>query len=215
MHSLPPGRIRGCDAQVGEALDDDIGLAELADRISGGHGDDAHPRGFAGADAGGRILDDDAVAGSEAQCCRALEIRFGVGLAVGDVAGRDHGVRDRKADGAQASGGQVARAGGYDRPAVGRNTSQQIGGPSNGAHPFQVGDFTLFHGRGFGVGVELGRDFTDGLDGRTAVGDGDNPGGIEMVLARPDSPLALDGGAGVNENAVEVEENGGGGESFH
>ncbi|HEY4901291.1 MAG TPA: hypothetical protein VIH91_10785, partial [Terriglobales bacterium] len=56
--------------------------------------------------------------------------------------------------------------------------------------------------------VEVGRDQADGLDGGAAVSDVDDVGGVEVVLVGPGRPDAGAAGSGVDEDSVEIEEDG-------
>ena len=67
-----------------------------------------------GADAGRGVLEDQTGAGIEAESGGSGEIRLGIGLATGDVAGGDHGGRDGESDSVEAGGGEAASAGGLE-----------------------------------------------------------------------------------------------------
>ena len=97
-------------------------------RVGGGEGDDGGSGGLGGADAGRGVLEDQAGAGIEAEGGGSGEIRLGIGLAAGDVAGRDHGGRDGESDSVEAGGGEAASAGSDDGVAVGRESGEQGAG---------------------------------------------------------------------------------------
>jgi hypothetical protein len=56
---------------------------------------------------GGGVLRDQTGAGIEAEGGGSGEIRLGIGLAAGDVAGSNHGGRGGESDGVEAAGGGV------------------------------------------------------------------------------------------------------------
>ena len=66
-----------------------------------------------------------------------------------------------------------------------------------------------------GVGVDVGKILANGGDAGTSVRVFDNFIWIETVLDRPSSPDARDGGSGVEENSIHVEEKRGAGKLGH
>jgi hypothetical protein len=56
--------------------------------------------------------------------------------------------------------------------------------------------------------IGLGKKFTDGSKAGAAVGEMDNVVRIKIVLASPARPDASNGGSGVDEDAVHVDEQG-------
>ena len=72
-----------------EGADVADGAGELFLRAGGEHADDADTAGARGGDAGGRVLEHDAVAGREAERGGTLEENFGIGFAVRNIFGGD------------------------------------------------------------------------------------------------------------------------------
>ena len=161
-----------------------------------------------GADAGRGVLEDQTGAGIEAEGGGSGEIGLGIGLAAGDVVGRNHGGRDRERDSVQAGGGEPASTGSDDSVAVGRESGEQGAGSGKDFEAGDVGDFGLLDEFGLVGGVEVGRDQADSLDGGAAVSDVDDVGGVEVVLVGPGRPDAGAAGSGVDEDSVEIEEDG-------
>lgn len=64
-------------------------------------------------------------------------------------------------------------------------------------------------------GIGLGKKFADGSQAGAAVGEVDDVVGIEIVLERPASPDARDGGGGVDEDAIHIDEEGFAGDWRH
>jgi hypothetical protein len=156
----------------------------------------------------GGALEDQTGAGIEAEGCGSGEIRLGIGLAAGDVAGGNHGGRDGESDSVEAGGGETASAGSDDGVAVGREGGEQGAGSGQDLEAGDVGDLGLLDEFGLVRGVEVRRDQADGLDGGAAVSDVDDVGGVEVVLVGPGRPDASAAGSGVNEDSVEIEEDG-------
>ena len=85
------GRGRGGEADRGAVVDDPVGaLGEEVGIMRGGaNGKDAASSGFAGADAGRGVFDDDAVSRGNAESGGSGEIGFGIRLTTLDVTGGD------------------------------------------------------------------------------------------------------------------------------
>ena len=78
------GRVERGESEI---VDDPVGatFAKFGIGRGGAKRQDAGARSFAGANAGGRVFDDDAISGSEAEVTRGFDIRLGIGLAARDV----------------------------------------------------------------------------------------------------------------------------------
>ena len=178
----------------------------------GADGEDAAASGFAGADAGRGVFDDDAVAGEKAESGGSLEVGLGIGLATLNVAGRDHVSNEMKnACGTKTDFGEFADGGGDDREAVRRDLGEQLGRAGECDNVRDVGDFGLLHPEvlsevGFGRGV--GEEFLDADEAGAAVGLLDNLDWVKAVLGGPCRPDAGHGGRGIDKNAVHIEEQG-------
>ncbi len=177
-------------------------------RVGSGEGDHGGSGGVGGANAGRGVLKDQTGAGIEAEGGGSGEIRLRIGLAAGDVTGSDHGGRDEESDGVEAGGGEAASAGSDDGVAVGREGGEQGTGSGQDLEAGDVGDLGLLDEFGLVRGVQVGRDQADGLDGGAAVSDVDDVGGVEVVVVGPGRPDARAAGSGVDEDSVEIEENG-------
>ena len=108
----------------------------------------------------------------------------------------------------EAGSGEAASAGSDDGVAVGRESGEQGAGSGEERESGDVGDLGLLDEFGFVRGVEVGRDQAHGLDGGAAVSDVDDVGGVEVVLVGPGRPDASAAGSGIDEDSVEIEEDG-------
>jgi len=86
------------EANRSAIVNDPIGAAgkEFGVVCGGADAKYAASGGLTGADAGGSVFDDDAIASGKAESGGSLEIRFGIGLATLDVTGRDHVANEMK-----------------------------------------------------------------------------------------------------------------------
>src|SRR4029077_1735908 len=99
-----------------------------------------------------------------------------------------------------------AAARGGDGPAVLRDYLQEFDSAGEGNHAFDVFDFAAFDFAIFDVVIGARKEFADGGDAGTAVGLADDFLGDETVLRGPLGPDARDGGSGINEHTVKIEE---------
>ena len=117
-----------------------------------------------------------------------------------------------EAGGAEPNFGERARGRGDDGALRGRGTSEKCTGAGKGDDVGEVFDFTAFHPAIFFevcFGRSMGQEFLNGGQGSAAVGESDNAGGIHVVSSGPAGPYAGDGGGGIDEDAVHVNEQGG------
>src|SRR6266849_3227377 len=198
----------GGEAEGGEVVDDPVGagLPQLGIGSGGAQGEDAGACGLAGANAGGGVFDDDAVGGSEAENLGGFEVGLGIGLAALDVVGGDEISGEREAGGADADFGQPAGAGSGDGPAILRESLQDFESAGEGNHAFNVRDFAAFDFAIFRFVIGVGQQLANGGDAGLAVSLADDFARIEAVLVGPDGPDARDGRGGVDEDAVEIEQ---------
>ena len=90
-----------------------------------------------------------------------LDIRLGMRLAVGDVAGGDHDRRNRKSGGPNPHFRQRAGAGGDNRPAIRRQGSQQLESSGKGHDSPGVLDLAAFDLAVLGFVVGIGQQLPD------------------------------------------------------
>jgi len=202
----------GIQMERSKIVDDPIGSRSEEVCIGGGGAKREHTGtgGFAGARAGGSIFRDDAKLRMEMEGGRAFQVRLGIGLAAGDVAGGDEVLNVRpEPSGAQANFGENARGRRDHGKLRGRDGSEKLSGSGEGDDVVDVFDFSAFHPlvfREMDGGIGMREEFLDGSEAGAAVGGGDGKVGIEVVLAGPARPDAGNGGSGVDEDAVHVEE---------
>ena len=193
-------------------IDDPIGTGGEEVGVGGGGAkrERAGPGGFAGSCAGGSIFRDDAKLRMEMKGGGTCEVGLGIGLAAGDVAGRDEVLDVRpEPGGAQANLGESAGRGSDHSELRGRDGGEKFPSSRKSDDIVDVFDFSAFHPFVLGEvngGIGVGEKFPDGGEARAAMGGGDRVIGIEVVLAGPARPDASNGGSGVDEDAVHVEE---------
>jgi hypothetical protein len=84
--------------------------------------------------------------------------------------------------------------------------SQKVEGTGEGNHAYDVFDLAELDFAIFGVVVGVGEELADGGEAGAAMGLADDFFGDEAMLVGPGRPDACDGGSGVDEDAVEIEE---------
>jgi len=104
--------------------------------------------------------------------------------------------------------GKWPRAGGYHRPAIGRESAEKFQCAGQGDDAFQVFNFALLHFTIFGFGIRAGQEFTQGGKAGPSVGPADNFLGLETVFKRPTGPDALYGRSGIDKHAIQIEQHG-------
>jgi hypothetical protein len=78
-----------------------------------------------------------------------------------------------------------------------------------------VGGFAFFQTAHFGFRIKMRSDGPNHFDGADAVRDGNHFLFVNAALAGPDAPLPAYGAGGIDENSVEIEENGGAAKGRH
>ena len=99
-----------------------------------------------------------------------------------------------------------AAAGGGDGPAILRDCLQEFESAGEGNHACDVFDFAALDFAIFGGVIGVGKEFAYGGDAGAAVGLAYDFLGDEAVLGGPLGPNARDGGGGIDQDAVEIEE---------
>lgn len=132
-------------------------------------------------------------------------------LSVGDVAGGNDFRRNRQARGANAHLREISSARSDNRPSIGRQGSQQGECSGQRYDAVDVFDFAALNLTIQGFMVGFGQEFADGLDAGAPVSLADRDLGIKAVLDGPLRPYSSDGGRGVDQDTIEVEEQGLGG----
>ena len=206
------GGRNGKNTERGAVVGNPVGAGVEQNRIIDGsaYGEDAGTGSFAGTDAEGRVFNDDAGLRVEMQGGRALEIGLGVGFSMQDVRGSDKVMDVRpEAGGAETDFGERARGGSHYSKPGGGNYGEQLLRAGQGDDVVDLFDFAPLHPailRHMDGRIGLGKKFTDGSKAGAAVGEMDNVVRIKIVLASPARPDASNGGSGVDEDAVHVDE---------
>jgi len=198
----------GLEARKTEIVDDPVGAGggELGVDVGGAQGEHRCAGGAAGANACGSVLYHHTLGGRKTQGCGAFEVRFGIGLAVGNVVGGDQMLREREISGADADFGEGARAGGDDGPALRRQGGEKLRRAGERDNVGDVFDFPSLHLPVFCLVVAIGEQFAHGGDAGAAVGEADDFFRVgEAVEDRPFGPAASYGGCRIYEDAIKIE----------
>ena len=177
---------------------------------SGADGQDAAAGGFAGANAGRSVFDDDAVGRGKAKSGGSGEVGLGIGLATLDVGGGDEMTCEfEEAGGAEAHFSEAARGGSDHGELAGRDGGEEFTCAGEGDDVGDVVDLGLLQPSVFlemnGIrGVR--EEHLDGGETGAAVSGLDDEFGNHALLDGPVGPGAGHGGGGVDKNAVHIEE---------
>ena len=139
---------------------------------------------------------------------RAVQIRLGIWLAVSDVVGGDHLLRNGQTGGPQSCGRQSAATRGHDGVAFRRKRRQHLSRARQRLQAIDVIDLALFDLGSF----ELLHPVAERPCGsvsmvRPSVGQLHHALGIEPLLLRPGLPDAARAGGRVNQYSVQIEKN--------
>ena len=142
----------------------------------------------------------------------AFEIRLRIGFASFDVRGGNEVLNVRpKICGAKAHFGEIAGGGSDDSKLRRRNSSEELLRAGKRGDVGNFLDFAAFHPAIFpevDLGIGVGKQFANGSEAGTAVSGADHLIGIKIVFQGPTGPNAGDGGGGVDEDAVHIDEEG-------
>jgi hypothetical protein len=202
----------GFEVGGAEIVDDPIGASgeEIGVGGRGAKSEDAGARGLSGTRAGRSVFDNDAGLRMEMKGRSAFKVRLGIGLAADDVAGGNEMLDMRpELGGPETNFSEGAGGGSNDGELRRGDGGEKFGGAGEGDDVVDVFDFGAFHPFVFGKmdgGIGVGEKFLNGSETGAAMGSGNGEFGIEIVLAGPTHPDASDGGSGVDEDAVHVEE---------
>ena len=105
--------------------------------------------------------------------------------------------------------GQRAGARRNNGPAVGGKAGEQIERAGERDDSVEVFDFAALDFVVLGFMIGVGKIFAHGREAGAAMGAGDDFFGIESVLDGPAAPDAGDGGSGIDQDSVQVEEQSG------
>ena len=204
----------GGDTDRGTVVNDPIGAAgkEFGIVGSGADGQHAAAGGFAGADAGRSVFDDDAVGRGKAESGGSGEVGLGIGLATLDVAGGDEMTCEfEEAGGAETHFGEAGRGGSDDGELAGRDGGKEFARAGEGDDVGDVVDLGLLEPGMFlemnGIGC-VREEHLDGGKTGAAVSGPDDELGNHALLDGPVGPGAGDCGGGIDKDAVHIEEQG-------
>jgi hypothetical protein len=202
-----PGKAKG-----GAIVDDPVRAGSEEGGITGGgaNGEDASASGFARKGAGRRVFDDDAILRRETKGSGAFEVRLRVGLAVTDVGG-GYEMLDviPQSGGTETYFGEGPSGGSDDGELAGKHCSKKRLSAGQSDDIGDILDFGAFHPIIFGEmnsGIGMGKKFANGGEAGAAVGELHRRIGVEIMLEGPAGPDTGDGGSGVDENAIHVDE---------
>jgi hypothetical protein len=168
------------------------------------HRDHRHARGPSRLDTRRSVLEHDGLRGIDAEETSGAQIAGRVRLAVLDLLSRDEHVRNADSGRLQTSDGESPRPGGDDREAMLRDGLDEL--PRSRQRRQRRGrcDLLAIDPCSLRLGIEMRRHEPDEVDRPAAVAESEEPLGVEAVALRKCPPAALDLGAGVDEHAVEV-----------
>ena len=206
------GRRTGREVERGAVVGDPVCVCPEKGAVvgCGANAEHAAAGGFAGARAGGGVLDDDTVRRGDADGGGTFKVRLGIGLATLDVGGGDEmsDVFPEMSD-AQSDFGEGTGGGSDDSEPVGRNCSEQFFGAGERDDVGDIVDFGTLHplifsemNRWLSVGQKLSNRSKTGA----AMSEFDDVFGVHIVPVRPASPDAGDGRGRVDEDAVHVDQ---------
>jgi len=122
------------------------------------------------------------------------------------VIGRDENTRNTQAHAHKTGLGQRASAGRHDCRVLIWNRTKERRRARNEPKTFDIAKLQPFEPLRFRVGVQVGSDFSNCLDAASPVRAADEIGNMQVVSLEPTIPRASDDGLGIDEDAVEVEQ---------
>ena len=134
---------------------------------------------------------------------------------MGNVIGGDHHFGNRDSEKMQTLGREKTRARCNHAPVSVGDGSHKLKRARHGGHAVVIVGLTALQLSYFGLSIQMRSNGTNHLDGSHAVGDRHHFVAVNSLLAGPDAPLPLNRAGGIDENAVEIEENGGTSERNH
>jgi hypothetical protein len=209
-----PEHVRGIEVplqqarQLIERRDHHLRPGELGGRVRARHRHRRCSGRPAGLDAGRRVLHHQRLAGLHAQPPRRGQVALGVRLAARHVLGVDHHGGRLDAHGAQPRRRERARGRGHHRDAVLPERPERLGRAGDGAQAAHVLRLPSLDRLRLGDGVEVRPERSHHLDRSHAVHRGPELILLDAVLRRPVEPHPLGRIAGLDEHAVEVEQDG-------
>ena len=120
-----------------------------------------------------------------------------------------------EACGSQANFGQAARTGSDNGPRACGELLQEFGSARKRHHAIGIFDFATLDFAVFCYVIGVREEVANRAQARTAVGAADDFDGVETMFVGPTAPDTGDSGSGVDEDAVEVEEDGLAGDFGH
>ncbi len=162
-------------------------LTTSSSGIGGRKRDHGHSSSLAGANAGRRVFEDHAVFRPKPRQPRSVQVRFGIWLAVDDVVGGDHLLRNGQTGSLQSCGCQPTASGGHDGKALVRQArSAALALPAIAFRPS-----TSLTSRSSilavsSLRIQLRSDHAYGLYGRPSVGQLHHALRVKPLLLRPD-----------------------------
>jgi hypothetical protein len=159
-------------------------------------------------DPGGRIL-----YGHTSLCCpaetlRGYKIGLGRRLALPYIISTHEDARNRQRRPCQSSPGQLAAARRHDAPGTLRKSFQQPEGSLYRDDALRINDLGCGETLGFPVGIQMGSYQPHRFDGPDPVRKPQNGANVKAVVTAPFLPVARDAGRGVDQNPIEIKEDG-------
>ena len=162
---------------------------------------------FTRANTGGGIFNDNAIRGRYSEKLRAFPVGIREWFAALDIVGGDERRGDRQSRRSQAHFGQAASCGSDDGPSLRGYGLQEVQGARKSCYIGDVFDFEALDFTIFSVVIAARQQFADGGEAGAAMGLTNYILGHQAMTEGPNGPYARDGGGGIDEDAVHVEEN--------
>jgi hypothetical protein len=138
-----------------------------------------------------------------------------VRLSVDYILGCDHYFWNWDARETKTLGGYLSRAGCDHAPLPFWDRADEVDGAGHDGDGVTISGFALFQFAHFRLRIEMRSNGTNDFDGAHTMSDSDHLFFINATESGPDAPLAADGAGGIDENSIDVEEDGGAAKSGH
>ena len=169
-----------------------------------------HPRtgSVARPNSGGYVLKDKASRRRDSEQRRTLQIRLRVGFPVNHIRSGYDSLGNSQPSSPETRRRKVSGARSDDGPPANRKALQQLDRTREGDHALHVLNLPALDDTVFCIVISAGQVMTDRAEARATVGVSDHLDRIKPMPRRPSSPNALHGWCGVDQNSVEIKEQG-------
>ncbi len=181
-------------------------VMELRRRKGGRHRQNSGSRCTSGRDPCRRVLDDDALGWREAQPLRGEKVAIGGWLSPLHILGGDENGRRKETHRAKPERREETASRRHDGSAFRRNRLKECRGTRQYGESPGVRHFGRFEPADFGFCIEMGSNVAHGLEAASSVRTTNEIGNVEFVPRGPSIPRSHDDRLGIDENAVQIEQ---------